>query len=332
MMFRRFGLPFVLLLMVLGTGTIGYWYIGHGQYSVLDGLFMTFITIATIGYTEVIDVSHNPGGQIFTMLIALFGIGVLAYIATSFTAFIVEGELTQSFRRRRMERTAQQLKSHYIVCGRGAVGSNVIAELRATGRSYVVIDSEEVPSKARDEISILGAASDDETLITAGIKNASGLFAVVGDDNLNMVISLSARALNPALRIVTRCSDKENMDKVMRAGADAAVSPTYIGGLRMASEMLRPHAVSFLDTMLRDLKNNIRVEELPITTELAGKTIASIGLKNFSNILLLAIQNGNEWVYNPPQDYALKQGDVLVYMATPGERAGLEGLIQNTPA
>lgn len=326
---KRLGLPLILLGITMLTGAIGYWFIGGGKYSLIDALFMTFITITTIGYTEVIDLAGNLGGQIFTIFIAFFGIGILGWILSSFTAFIIEGELTQSFRRRRMERAAQHLKNHYVVCGRGETSSSLINELRATGRPYVVVDPNEEPHNVREEIWIRGDASDNATLLEAGILNALGLFAVTHDDNINLVVCLSARQLNPSVRIVARCANTNNIEKLNKAGADAVVSPGYIGGLRMASEMIRPTTVSFLDTMLRDSKNNLRVEEMLVPATFAGKPLSSLGLKRFHNILLLAIKNDSDWVYNPPEDYIIKQGNILVFMTTPGERLELMHLLQN---
>jgi len=325
---KRFGLPLIILGLILFTGTVGYWFIGGRAYSVVEALFMTVITITTIGYTEVVNLAGNPGGQIFTIFIAFLGIGMLAYIMSSFTAFIVEGELTQSFRRRRMERAAQHLKNHYVVCGRGEIGFNLIKELRTTGRPYVVVDTNEEQPGIREETWICGDASDNATLLKAGILNALGLFAVTGDDNINLVICISARQLNPSIRIVARCGNTNNIEKFNKAGADAVVSPTYIGGLRMASEMIRPTTVSFLDTMLHDSKNNMRVEEALVPATFVGKPLFSLGLNRFPGTLLLAIKNDNDWVFNPPENYDIKQGNILVFMTSPSERLKIMQLLQ----
>jgi voltage-gated potassium channel len=219
-----------------------------------------------------------------------------------------------------MERKAQHLKNHYLVCGRGEIGLNLIKELRATGKTYVVVDSTQDQPGGREHPWIRGDASDNATLVKAGILNAVGLFAVTGDDNINLVISISARQLNPALRIVARCGNTNNIEKLYKAGANAVVSPTAIGGLRMASEMIRPNTVSFLDTMLRDSKNNMRVEEAAVPSKFVGEPLASLGLKKSPKALLLAIKDGDDWVYNPPEEYSLKQGNILVFMTSPDER------------
>lgn len=132
------------------------------------------------------------------------------------------------------------------------------------------------------------------------------MFAVSGDDNQNLVISLTAKQLNPNIRVVARCHDLKNIDKLKKVGADAVVSPTFIGGLRMASEMVRPTVVSFLDIMLRDKKKNLRVEEIPVPELFAGKAIADLQLKKYPNTLLLAVRTKDDWIFNPTDDYIIK--------------------------
>ena len=331
-MLKRFTFPAVILGIILVVGTTGYLFISGGKSSVVDCLYMTVITVATIGYSEIIDLSGNPGGRIFTMFIAFTGIGVLAYIMSSFTAFIVEGELTTAFRRRKMEHQARTITGHYIVCGLGLVGANIVDELRATGRQCVIIDSSsektDLNNLSNGEILLQGDASDNDTLVKAGIQNAAGLFAVTADDNLNLVICLTAKHLNNNCRIVSQCNDMKNADKLRRAGADAVVSPSYIGGLRMASEMVRPTVVTFLDTMLRDPKASLRVEEVDVPPTFTGKTIKDLELKKFRDSLLLAVANTSGWTYNPEDSRRLDNGDKLIFMTTISDRTALNRFFQ----
>jgi voltage-gated potassium channel len=306
-------------------GTVGYWFIGGRQYSFVDTLYMTVITVTTIGFTEVIDLSGNAGGRIFTMFIAISGIGVMAYIVTSITALVVEGELTESFRRRRMEKIAGKYRGHYIVCGVGSVGCYIASELHAIKRPHVIVDVnkkniESILASFHDEVFIEGDATDSDILLGAGVEKASGLFAVTGDDNQNLVVTLTAKQLNPRLRIVARCNDTRNTEKMKKAGADAVVSPSAIGGLRMASEMVRPTAVSFLDIMLRDREKNMRVEELPVPGSFAGQPISALNLKRFSHALLLAVKTGENWIYNPSESCVIDRENTLVFMTTPEGR------------
>ena len=331
--YRKFAWAGAILIAIILIGTVGYWFIGGRQYSFVDTLYMTVITITTIGFEEVIDLSGNVGGRIFTMFIAVSGIGVMAYIITNITALIVEGEVTESFRRRRMEKIAGKYRGHYIVCGVGSVGCYIANELHATKRPHVVVDvnKKNVESNLesfRDEVFIEGDATDSNALLRAGVEQAAGLFAVTGDDNQNLVVTLTAKQLNPRLRVVARCNDTRNTEKMKKAGADAAVSPSAIGGLRMASEMVRPTVVSFLDTMLRDREKNLRVEELPVPESFVGRPISALNLKRFSHALLLAVKTGENWVYNPPESYVIDQENTLVFMTTPEGRDELAELLK----
>ena len=321
----------IVLAIIIAVGTTGYWFIGEGQYSLLDCLYMTVITITTIGYSEIIDFSGSVAGRIFTIFIALSGIGMLAYMLTSLTATIVEGELTESFRRRRMEKTAKKAQGHYIVCGMGSAGLYVVNELRETKRVLVIIDIDKDKIDKNmgtmpKETFIEGNATDNNILLKAGIEKANGLFAVTGDDNQNIVICLKAKQLNGTVRVVAQCNEMKNMDTMSRVGADAVVSPGYISGMRMAAEMIRPTVVDFLDKMLRDRDVNLRVEEVGIPTRLVGKSLFSaINFTKYRNTLLLAIKDGEKWIYNPPRDsYLLVPENRLIIMTTPEERNELE--------
>lgn len=329
--YKKFLWAGISLVLVLVIGTVGYWFVGRGQYSLLDCLYMTVITIATIGYGEIIDMSGNPAGRGFTIFIALFGIGTLTYILSNFTAFIVEGELNETFRRRKMEKIIKKFKDHYIVCGIEGVGFHIVRELYDTKRPHVIVDIdrkkiEKVLETFQERVYIEGDATDSDTLLKAGIMEAKGLFAVSGDDSQNLVISLTAKQLNPNIRVVARCHDLKNIDKVKKAGADAVVSPTFIGGLRMASEMVRPTVVSFLDIMLRDKDKNLRVEEIPVPESFVGKAIADLQLKKYPNMLLLAVRTKDDWIFNPSDDYVIKPENALIFMATPQERQEMENI------
>jgi voltage-gated potassium channel len=324
----------IILVAIIIIGTVGYWLIGGGKFPFFDCLYMTFITIATIGFSEVIDIAGNVGARVFTMVIAVAGIGVLAYVVTNVTAAIVGGELTKSFRRRRMERLAMKSKEHYIICGVGRTSLHIINELRATRRPHVVIeiDRDTIEKSLEDlpgEIFIEGDATDNDTLLKAGIDKASGIFAITGDDNLNLVIALTSRQLNPEVRVVAQCNDIKNTDKISRAGAHAVVSPGYISGMRLVSEMVRPTVVNFLDQMLRGKDENLRVEELALPPSLVGKTLSSLDWRRYPGTLLMAVRRGKDWVYNPSrQDYIIQPEDRLIVMTTPEERENLRKNIE----
>jgi voltage-gated potassium channel len=332
--YRKFVWSGAILAAIIIIGTVGYWFIGGRQYSFVDTLYMTIITITTIGFGEIINLSGNAVGRIFTIFIAISGVGVLLYVVTNITALVVEGELSESFRRRRMEKAAGNSRDHYIVCGLGSVGSYIVSELKATKRPHVIVDAdkknmERSLESLQDEVFIEGDATDSETLLKAGIEKARGLFAVTGDDNQNLVVSLTAKQLNPKLRVVARCNEIKNSQKMKKAGADAVVSPTSIGALRIASEMVRPTVVSFLDTMLRDREKSLRVEELPVPGSFVGKALSALNLKRHTHVLLLAVKAGEDWVYNPAESYVIAPENTLIFMTTPEGREELAGLLKD---
>jgi voltage-gated potassium channel len=330
--YRKFIWAGLTLIFILVIGTVGYWLFGGGKYSIVDAVYMTVITVTTIGFSEVIDLTNNPGGRIFTMFIAVAGIGVLGYAVTNFTVLLVEGQLSDSFKRRHMENIAKKSRDHYIVCAR-EVPLCILSASFSTRRPLIVIDSdrsklEKLNALHKNVIYIEGNPADNETLIKAGINQATGLFAVSGDDNLNLVISLTAKQLNPQTRVVAECQEVASGDKMKKVGADSVVFPDHIGGLRMASEMIRPTVVSFLDVMLRDRDKNLRVEEIPVPEHFSEKELAKTGVKSLSQSLLLAIKIQGDWIYNPADSHVVKAGDVLIFMTTPEGRAELEHKLQ----
>lgn len=318
--------------VVMLIGTIGYRVIGGAAVSWLDCFYMTFITVSTIGFGEVIDFTHHPEGRVFTMVIAASGIAILTFALSAVTAVILEGDLKQTWRRKKMQKNIDQLRDHYIVCGVGRVGSNVAHELAMTGREFVMLDSnllniESYLARDPEQLYIHGDATDNDVLIAAGIEYARGIFAVAPDDTLNLVISLSARQLNPDLRIVARCHDLKNAEKTRSAGADEIVSPDFTGGLRLVSAMVRPHVVSFLDDMLKS-DDNLRMEEIVLPAQFAGRAIAVLEPQQRDFVLLALRSEFGKWQLNPDTQHPLRANDVLMVMSTPAGRTRLEQLLQ----
>ena len=325
--YHRFFRSGLSLIAVLIIGTIGYRIVGGAETSIVDALYMTFITIATIGYGEIIDMTNKPGARIFTMIIAFAGIAITTYIFSTVTAFIVQGEMNLALRRRKMKNRIEKLSGHYIVCGLGRVGGNVAHELAKTGRAYVVVDSSVAQIEAHaerfpDVLHWSGDASDDETLLKAGVARAAGVFAVTGDDSRNLVVTLTAKQLNPACRVVARCHEISYFSKMTKVGADAIVSPDFTGGMRIVSSMIRPHVVNFLDEMLRS-DNNVRVEEVTMAANREPVTILEVAPHSHEYIVL-AVKDGGKTQFNPPPQHQLQSGQVLVVMASPEGRQRLE--------
>jgi len=325
--FQRFVPPTLALITVSAIGTMGYKIIGGPQSSWLDCLYMTFITIATIGYGEIVDLSHSPGGRVFTMAIALIGIGVATYMISTLTAFILEGDMNEAIRRRRMIKSIQALRKHYIICGIGRVGTNVAHELEVTGRPYVVIESnkeaiERYLERHPEALWTHADSGEDSALLDAGVEHAAGVFAVTGDDSKNLVITLSAKLLNPEARVVARCHEINFTDKIRKVGADAIVSPDFTGGMRIVSSMVRPKVVSFLDEMLF-ADNALRVEEVHIPEGFPAGTIGGLKL-NRRDFVLMAVRVQDRWQFNPPEDFKISAGNTLVVMTTPEGRKSLQ--------
>lgn len=230
-----------------------------------------------------------------------------------------------------MQNMIGKLSGHYIVCGVGRVGSNVANELIQTRRECVVIDSdlqhlENFIEKHPGQLYLHADATDNDVLMSVGIKRARGLFAVATDDSQNLVISLSAKQLNPELRVVARCHDLKNAEKTRRAGADEIVSPDFTGGPRLASAMLRPQVVSFLDEMLKT-DNNLRLEEFRIPHAFSGKPLEVLNLGS-RHYVVLAIFQDQQWIFNPENRHTMQGDDVLMVMTTPQGRSRLERLMQ----
>jgi voltage-gated potassium channel len=330
---RKLGWSGLGLVSILTTGTVGYKIIGGPSASLVDCFYMTFITVATIGYAEVVDLSHSPGGRLFTTFVSLAGIGTMTYLIMTLTAFVVEGQINTAFRRRKMERVIERFRDHFVVCGVEGTALHILNELRATNRPFVVVDPdramlERIAATYANVAFIEGDGTDNETLQLAGINQAKGLFAVTADDNQNLVVCLTAKQLNPKVRVVVSCQELRNADKMRKAGADSVVSPTYIGGLRMASEMIRPTVVSFLDTMMSRKEEPLRVEEVVVPDGLAPRSVADLDLGRFRRSLLLAVKSKAGWSYNPARDAVVSAGEALVIMTTPDERQQIESALQ----
>jgi voltage-gated potassium channel len=316
-----------LLVLVHMVGTLGYMFIGYPTATWIDSFYFTFITVATIGFGETVDLSTHPMGRLFTVFIAIVGIGAMSYLFSTLVALLVESDLNTDLRKRRMEKSIAKLTGHFVVCGIGRVGTNVANELLKTRRIFVVIepDRDALNRWLEHEPGTLylhGDAADDDALRFAGVKAAAGVFAVTGDDSHNLMISLSVKLLNPKARVVARMHDIRNAAKARRAGADEVVSPDFTGGMRIASAMVRPHVVNFMDQMLYS-DENLRVEEIIVPAHVPATPLEDLVPKS-RDYLLMATHDHGKWVFNPPGSQLVKAGTALVLMVSPDGRAHLE--------
>jgi voltage-gated potassium channel len=306
-----------LLGSILLVGVVGYHLIEG--WSAFDALYMTVITLATVGYGETHALS-TPG-RVFTMFLILGGMGVILYGVSRITSFIVEGEMSGILRRRRMNRTISRFSNHYIVCGWGNTGYYAVEELHRTRRPYVVVEKDPAKVKQlaeREMMYIEGDATSDETLIAAGIQRAAGLISTLETDRDNMFVVITARGLNPKFSIVSKINDISSRDKFLRGGANIVISSDFIGGLRMVSELVRPGATSFLDTMLRD-NSALRVEDVQVGlhSRFARKPISACDAFAKSGVLLVSLKQGDSFQFNPPASTILDGGDTLVVIGNP---------------
>ena len=329
--FRRLAYGSVLLLIITVIGTLGYHEIGSPNATWVDSFYMTFITIATIGYGEIVDLSQHPMGRLFTVFISVLGIGTLSYLFSMVVALLIDADLNAGLRKKRMEKEIAGLSDHYVICGIGRVGSNVATELLKTKRPFVVIESDR---EALDNwlehhpntLHLHDDAADDDALHKAGAGRAAGVFAVTGDDSHNLMVALSVKMSDPKVRVVVRLHDIRNTKKARRAGADEIVSPDFTGGMRIASAMVRPHVVNFMDKMLHS-DEGLRVEEVIVPNGFDPTPLATLIPKS-RDYLLMAIQENGKWLFNPADDHPVQGGATLVVMANPEGRAHIERLVR----
>ncbi|MFH0807881.1 MAG: NAD-binding protein [Elusimicrobiota bacterium] len=329
---KRILVAFILMVIVFFVGTFGYMVIEHWKF--LDSLFMTVITLATVGYGETNPLTTQ--GRIFTIFLILTGIGILTYVFTTGMSFLIEGELTGLMRRRKMEKAIKALKNHYIICVDSETGEYAIEEFVKTKQDVVVItNNKHIAEKLNESILLIyGNPEEDRTLQTAGIENAAGLVSILQEDKDNLFVVLSAKGFNPNLKIVTQAKERESVAKLQKAGADEVISTNLIGGMRIASAALRPTVVSFLDRMLYQTVDNepLRIEEETISDKspLTGKALSDCNINEKVGLIVIAIRESKteKFIYNPKQNYKLNSGDTLIVIGTPTQVKQLHSLIE----
>ena len=317
-------LGFVLTLVVIGT--VGF--VRFPGWDLSDALYMTIITLSAVGYQEVHPLDEAGRGlSIFLIVGGVTALGVWFAIITS---AIVEMDLTHTLRKRRMMKALAKLRNHVVVCGAGRMGRQVVKELVKSRIPYVVIEREPNHAKLVREIDedapiIEADATHDETLVEAAIGRASGLIAALSADTDNLFVCLTARDLQPGLTIVTRAYDEDSMSKLHKAGADHVISPNISGGIRMASMLLRPQVMSFLDVVTRGEDLELLLEQVPVPEDspLNGHTLAEAQIPQKTGLVVLAIKHGEErrdpFIYNPGPSEQVRAGDVLIVLGKTGQ-------------
>jgi voltage-gated potassium channel len=322
---RRLYTAAALLFAVVIAGSVGYHFIGAGNWSWFDCVYMTVITLSTVGYGEVLSgMDKVPYARLWAIGQIVLGSGTLLYFVSTFTAFLIESDIQGAIRRNRMQKRIDGLSDHVVVAGVGATGIYLVEELLSTKTPFVAIDEDEarLVRAAKDIGSellyVVGDATDDHVLEQAGIRRAKALAATLSEDRDNVFVCVTARSINPNLRIVARATESNAEAKLKRAGADASVSPSAIGGMRIASELIRPNVVVFLDQMLRGRDPTLRIEEvcIPDHSSLIGTALQHTGIRRDTDVLVLAVRYPDgTFRYNPGPDLILQPGVTLVVLA-----------------
>ncbi len=313
--------------MILLGGTVGYMFLEG--YHATDALYLTIITVATVGYGDMVP--HTVGGKILTVVLVLVGVSFVMYMFGKIVEAMVEGGLREILGKRLMKKQLQHLSDHYIVCGHGRIGSIICQTLFDNDEAFVVIEkqTDEVQKiLQKGYITIEGEASSDDILLKAGIKRATGLIAVVSTDADNVFITLTAKGLNPDITVLARSSGATGTEiKLKRAGADKVISPYYIGGRRMAQSMIRPNVTDFIDLAMYTQDMALRLEEILITEKarLKGKTLIRSNLRQQYNIIVIGIKRaGENMQFNPTPDTTFISGDILIVLGQNDQIAALE--------
>ena len=314
-----------MALCIVIFGTVGYMLIE--DWELFDALYMTVITVSTVGFSEVHQISQ--AGRLFTILLVFFGVGFSLYIAAAVVQFMVEGRIRLILGRRRLEKKISRIKNHYIVCGYGRIGRVLCRNLKRKPFDLVVIEKNPELISAMDTDGVLyvsGDAADEENLLRAGIKRAKGLIAVLASDTDNVFLVLTARQLDPDLLIIARGSQEESKSKLRAAGANTVESPYDIGAASMAHRIIRPTVTSFLDLAFAHKRKDIQMEEIPVSasSDLVNVMLKDTGIRQKYNLIIIAIKKpGKSMLFNPSFEAIIEMGDTIIAV---GEEINLQKL------
>ncbi len=327
---RKFTLIVLLFLAVIITGVSGYMILLNVGFT--DALYMTVITISTVGYGEVGEMTD--AAKLFTILIIFAGLSVVGYTLSSLVSLFFEGEFKAAWRKKRVETKIQGLKNHYIVCGAGDVGRTVIKFLKESTANFVVIEEDDKRVEELQQagvLTVLGNAANEDILKRARIENAEGMVCTLATDSENVFAVLTARQMNDDIYIVSKAVEQSTHNKLLKAGANKTISPSEIGGKRIAAHLIRPSVVSFLDMITRAGDVTLDLEEVAISprSSIAGKKLFEAKIPEQTGLIILALkrkEDGN-FKFNPSSNEVLSAGDTMVVLGTNDQVDQLNAMI-----
>jgi len=327
----------VLLGAVIVVGGLATYLLGGGRWSLGEAMYLAENAASTAGFRELDGMDKVGFSHLLTGGIIIAGLGATAYFQSSLTAFLVQGVIGERWRGRRMKKQIDDLSDHVVLAGGGSTGMHAVEELWASKLPFVVIDTNRRRMEHLSEelcngrmLYVVGDATDDSVLLAAGVRRASAIVAALTEDKDNLFVTLSARSLNPSARIVAKVIAADAVPKMMRAGANATVSPNMIGGRRMASEIMRPTVVRFIDQMLHDKSEDLRIEEIsiPLGSSFVSKTLRDAPIRAEANLLVVALRVDGKFIYNPEPSTSLDVGSVLVVIGPEQNVGKLRNLVK----
>jgi voltage-gated potassium channel len=328
---RQLKISLLALLLLISLGTLGYMLVEGWRF--LESLYMTVITLGTVGFQEMHPLS-DPG-KVFTILLIIFGVSVIGYTLGKLAQVMFEGQIQHFLGRQKVEKQIESLKDHYIICGYGRIGSLICREFAAKPVPFVVVENSlGVLEKLETERYpyLRGNATEDDTLLRAGIKRAKGLISVVTSDTENVYITLTARGLNPALFILARAGEEGSDVKLKRAGANKVISPYHIGGNRMAQAVLRPNVVDFIEIATGREHLDLQMEEIciPEHSRFAGENLLSSGFRKETGVIIVGIKKAaGKMVFNPDSRSRIEAKDTLIVLGESSAVQKLERLVSH---
>ncbi|MFE9080313.1 potassium channel family protein [Bacillus mobilis] len=307
---KQLWIAVICMTFVVILGTLGFMAIE--EISLFQAFWMTMITVLTVGYGDVVPVTQ--AGKVFALLIIPVGVGIVTYAIGVVAAMIVEGNLFHAVRRKKMDKQIAQLQNHIIVCGCGRVGLQVVHELQEKKIPFVVVDKDESILEKEKILYVHGDATEDEVLHHAGISKAAGLVAIVANDAENVFITLTARGLNDAIKIVARAEKPETEDKLKRAGANKVINPSSMAGIHIAKGIANPLTVHYIDTVLYGVEQSFVIEEIAVGegSILASKSLLESDVRNQFDVTILAILRNGNVIHNPTGQEKLQEHDMII--------------------